>query len=44
MADEYGEFEQLVNDVISLDAARMTLRRAPGRLNFIEKARAGDWL
>jgi len=37
MANEYGEIEQLVNDVTSLDTARMTLRWALERLNTIEK-------
>ena len=40
MANEYGELEQLVNDVTSLDTARMTLRWALERLNSIEKERA----
>ena len=40
MANEYGELEQLVNDVTSLDTARMTLRWALERLNTIEKEKA----
>ncbi len=40
MANEYGELEQLVNDVTSLDTARMTLRWALERLNNIEKEKA----
>ena len=40
MANEYGEIEQLVNDVTSLDTARMTLRWALERLNSIEKEKA----
>ncbi len=40
MANEYGELEQMVNDVTSLDTARMTLRWALERLNTIEKERA----
>jgi len=40
MANEYGELEQLVNDVTNLDTARMTLRWALERLNSIEKERA----
>ena len=40
MAKEYGELEQLVNDVTSLDTARMTLRWALERLNTIEKEKA----
>ncbi|KAF0127004.1 MAG: hypothetical protein FD189_769 [Elusimicrobia bacterium] len=40
MADEYNELEQLVNDVTSIDTARMTLRWALERLNGIEKERA----
>ena len=40
MANEYGEIEQLVNDVTSLDTARMTLRWALERLNTIEKEKA----
>ena len=40
MAKEYGELEQLVNDVTSLDTARMTLRWALERLNTIEKDKA----
>ena len=40
MANEYGELEQLVNDVTSLDTARMTLRWALERLNSIEKEKA----
>lgn len=40
MANEYGELEQLVNDVTSLDTARMTLRWALERLNTIEKDKA----
>lgn len=40
MANEYGELEQMVNDVTSLDTARMTLRWALERLNSIEKERA----
>ena len=40
MANEYGEIENLVNDVTSLDTARMTLRWALERLNTIEKEKA----
>lgn len=40
MANEYGELEQLVNDVTSLDTARMTLRWALERLQNIEKEKA----
>lgn len=40
MANEYGELEQMVNDVTSLDTARMTLRWALERLNTIEKEKA----
>ncbi|MDD5208557.1 MAG: hypothetical protein PHV36_04175 [Elusimicrobiales bacterium] len=40
MANEYGEIEQLVNDVTSLDTARMTLRWALEKLNSIEKEKA----
>jgi hypothetical protein len=40
MANEYTELEQLVNDVTSLDTARMTLRWALERLNTIEKEKA----
>jgi predicted nucleic acid-binding Zn-ribbon protein len=40
MANEYGELEQMVNDVTSLDTARMTLRWALERLNTIEKDKA----
>src|SRR3989338_4346912 len=40
MANEYGEIENLVNDVTSLDTARMTLRWALERLNNIEKEKA----
>ncbi|MCX5784795.1 MAG: hypothetical protein NTX59_03820 [Elusimicrobia bacterium] len=40
MANEYSELEQLVNDVTSLDTARMTLRWALERLNSIEKEKA----
>ena len=40
MANEYGEIEQLVNDVTSLDTARMTLRWALERLNNIEKEKS----
>ncbi len=40
MAKEYSELEQLVNDVTSLDTARMTLRWALERLNSIEKEKA----
>jgi len=40
MANEYGDLEQMVNDVTSLDTARMTLRWALERLNNIEKEKA----
>jgi DNA repair ATPase RecN len=40
MANEYTELEQLVNDVTSLDTARMTLRWALERLQNIEKEKA----
>ncbi len=40
MANDYNELEQLVNDVTSLDTARMTLRWALERLNSIEKEKA----
>jgi hypothetical protein len=40
MANEYGDLEQLVNDVTSLDTARMTLRWALERLQNIEKEKA----
>lgn len=40
MANDYNELEQLVNDVTSLDTARMTLRWALERLNNIEKEKA----
>ncbi|PJA16283.1 MAG: hypothetical protein COX65_02850 [Elusimicrobia bacterium CG_4_10_14_0_2_um_filter_56_8] len=40
MANEYGDLEQLVNDVTSIDTARMTLRWALERLNTIEKEKA----
>lgn len=40
MANEYGDLENLVNDVTSLDTARMTLRWALERLNTIEKEKA----
>jgi len=40
MANEYGELEQMVNDVTSLDTARMTLRWALERLSNIEKEKA----
>ena len=40
MANDYGELEQMVNDVTSLDTARMTLRWALERLNTIEKEKA----
>lgn len=40
MANDYGDLEQMVNDVTSLDTARMTLRWALERLNTIEKDKA----
>ena len=40
MSTEYNELERLVNDVTSLDTARMTLRWALERLNSIEKEKA----
>ncbi len=40
MTNQYGEIERMVNDVTSLDTARMTLRWALERLNTVEKESA----